>query len=92
MDDSGAGGHQIDRAWPDHLVGADAVAVADRAVEQIGDRGEVDVRVRANVHAAAGGQSRRAELVDEDERADHRSFERRENAVDLEIAEVVGTG
>ena len=71
MDDAAAGGHQVDRARLDHRVSADAVAMLDRAFEQIGDGGEVDVRVRANVHALAGGKPRRAELVDEDERADH---------------------
>ena len=72
MDDAAAGGHQIDRAGLDHRVAADAVAMLDRAVEQIGDGGEVDVRVGADVHALARRQPRRAELVDEDERADHR--------------------
>ena len=37
----------------DHLARAEAVAMLDRAVEQIGDGGEVDVRVRADVHALA---------------------------------------
>ena len=62
----------------------------DRAVEQIGDGGEVDVRVRADVHALAGRQPRRAELVDEDERPDHRPLSRRQRAPHLELAEVVG--
>ena len=51
---------------------ADAVAMLDRAVEQIGDGGEVDVRMRPDVHALARRQPRRAEFVDEDERPDHR--------------------
>src|SRR4051794_37301818 len=62
----------------------------DCAVEQIGDGGEIDVRVRADVHALAGRQPRRPELVDEDERTDHRPLARRERAVDLEVAEIVG--
>ncbi len=73
MDDAAPGGHQVDRARLDHLVAADAVAVLDRAFEQIGDSGEVDVRVRPDVHAASRRQARRAELVDEDERPDHRA-------------------
>ena len=59
--------------WSD----ADAVAVADRAVEQIGDGGEVDVRMRADVHALARVEPGGAELVDEDEWADHRAGLRR---------------
>src|SRR6187402_1292081 len=35
---------------------------------QPGHRGEVDVRVRADVHSLAGREVRGAELVDEDER------------------------
>ena len=87
-----AGGHQIDRAGADHLVAADAVAMADRAVEQIGDGGEVDVRVGADVHALARRQARGAELVDEDERPDHRPRPGRKRAANLEVAEVVGDG
>src|SRR5256885_3453774 len=90
MDDPAPRGHQVDRARLDHLVRADAVAVLDRAYEQIGDGGEVDVRVRTHVHPLAGGQPRGAELVDEDERADHSPLARRERAMHLEVAKVVG--
>ncbi len=92
MDDAGARGHQIDRAGADHLVGAQTVAVLDRAVEQIGDGGEIDVRVGADVHAAAGRQTGGAELVDEDERSDHRPRPGRKRAADLEVAEIMGDG
>ncbi len=43
----------------------------DLAVEQIGDRGEPDVRMRAHVDALAGQELGRPHLVEEDERADH---------------------
>ncbi len=72
------------------LHGAEAVAMLDRAVEQIGDGGEVDVRVRPDVHALARRQPRRAELVDEDERPDHRPLACGQRPVDLEIAKIVG--
>ena len=77
MDDAAARGHQVDRARLDHRVAADAVAMLDRAFEQIGDRREIDVRVRADVHALARREPRRSELVDEDERPDHRPLLRR---------------
>ena len=48
--------------------------------------------LRPDVHAAARRQSRRAEFVDEDERADHRPLPRRERPIDLEVAEVVRDG
>ena len=90
MGDAAAGGHQIDRAGLDPLVGAEAVAMVDGAGEQIGDRRQVDVRVRAHVDAAADLQLRRAHLVEEDERPDHRPLLVRQRPVDLEPAEVVG--
>ncbi len=62
----------------------------DRAVEQIGDGGEVDVRVRAHVHPLAGIEPRRPELVDEDEWPDHRPLAARQRPPHLERAEVVG--
>src|SRR5258705_6859431 len=92
MDDAPARGHQIDRPGLDHLVRADAVAMLDRAVEQIGHGREIDMRVRADVHALAGWQPRRPELVDEDERPDHRSLLTRKRPMDFERAKVVGDG
>ena len=49
-----------------------AVAVHDLAGEQIGDRGEPDVRVRAHVHRRnARRESHRPDVIEEDERPDH---------------------
>ena len=62
----------------------------DRAVEQIGDGRQVDVRMRAHVHPLTGRQVRRTHLVEEDERPDHRPLPGRQGAVDLEPAQVVG--
>ena len=53
MDDATTRGHQVDGAGLDHRVAANAVAMLDRALEQIGDGREVDVRVRAHIHALA---------------------------------------
>jgi len=66
--------------------------VVDRPFEQPGDRGEVDVRMRAHGHALAAGEVGGAEFVDEDERADHGALPRGQGAADLELAEVVGDG
>src|SRR3989337_2424742 len=89
MDDAGSGGHQIDRARLDALVGPDRIAMLNGAVEQISDCGQIDVRMRANIHAVAGRQLRRPELVDEDEWPDHRPLPRRKRAPALERAKVV---
>ena len=42
----------------------------DLALEQVGDGREVDVGVRAHVHALTGREPRRSEVVEEDERPD----------------------
>ena len=47
MDDPAARGHQVDRAGFNDGAAADAVAMLDCALEQVSDRGEIDVRVRA---------------------------------------------
>ena len=46
VDDAAARGHPVDRAGLDRLHGAEAVAVHDLALEQIGNRREPDVRMR----------------------------------------------
>ena len=47
--DAAAGRHPVDRAGLDALHDAEAVAVQHRALEQVGDRGQPDVRMRAHV-------------------------------------------
>src|SRR3546814_1526446 len=47
--DALARGHPVDLARPDRLLRADAVAMHDLAVEQVGDRREPDMRVRQDV-------------------------------------------
>ncbi len=85
------GGHQVHRAGLDLLDVALAVAVHDAAVEQIGDGGEPDMRMRPHVHALAGHELHRAEMVEEDEGADHLPLAMRQRAPHLEaVAEVAG--
>src|ERR1044072_967139 len=66
--------------------------MVDRSGEQIGDGGEVDVRVRADVDPGAGGEPGRPHLVEEDERPDRGALAVRQGAMDLEPAEIVGGG
>src|ERR1700741_4384007 len=89
MNDAAACRHQVDRARLDDRVAADAIGMLDRAFEQIGDGGEVDVGVRANVHSPPCRQSRRPELVDEDKRTDHPPWLGGKGTADLELAEVM---
>ena len=89
MGDAAARGHQVHGAGRDLQRVAFAVAVHDAAVEQVGDGGEPDVRMRAHVHAAAGHELHRAHLVEEDERADHLALGVRQGAADGKaVAEV----
>ena len=63
------------------------------AFEQIGDGGQVDVRVWAHVETLASFEARRAELIPEDEGADHALLDRRQRAAHHEIvAEVARLG
>src|SRR5262249_19297683 len=56
---------------------------------QVRDRREPDVRVRAHVHALAGREIDRAEVVEEDERPDHLVRVPRQNAAHHEaVAEI----
>jgi len=89
MRDPAAGGHQVDRSGLDPLDRAQAVAMVDRAFEQIGDGGEVDVRVRSDVDAFACRKPCGPHLVEEDERPDHRPLLVGERPVHLEPAEVM---
>jgi len=91
MGDAAARGHQVHRARLDLLDIALAVTVHDRAVEQIGDGGKPDMRMRAHVHALAGHELHRPEMIEKDERADHLPLAVRQRPAHLEsIAEIAG--
>ncbi len=68
-----------------------AVAMHDAPGEQVSDRGESDMRVRPHVHALSGNELHRAEVVEEDERADHLALAVGQRAAHLEAAKVAGT-
>ena len=89
MDDAAAGGHPVDIAGDDLLHGAEAVAMHDRAVEQIGDGREPDMRMRAHVESRAGHERCGTDVVEEDERADGSHGSRRQHAPHRETADVV---
>src|SRR5258706_134389 len=61
-------GHPVHVAGHDGERAAEAVAMHDLAVEQIGDGGEPDMRMRAYVDALAGAKLRRTHVIEEDER------------------------
>ena len=88
MHDAAAGGHPVDFARPDRHRGAETVAVHDLAVEQIGDGGKPDMRMRPHVEPVAGAEFRRSEMIEEDERADHARSRGRQRAAHREVAEI----
>jgi hypothetical protein len=64
----------------------------DGPVEQIGDGGKADMRMRPHVHALAGDELHRAEMVEEDEGPDHLPLAMRQRAPHLEtVAEIAGS-
>ena len=65
MNDAAPGDHPVDVARRDPLHAAQAVAMDDRAVEQIRHGREADVRMRADVHADARLDPDRAEVIEE---------------------------
>ena len=89
MHDAAARRHPVHFARLDRRRGAEAVAVHDLAVEQIGDGGEPDMRMRPHVEPVAGAELGRPEMVEEDERPDHARARRRQRAAHREaVAEI----
>ena len=60
------------------------------ALEQVGDGGEADVRMRPHVDAVADQELGRPHLVEEDEGPDHLLLRRGQRAAHLEAAEIAG--
>ena len=88
MHDAGPRRHQVELPRLDGNGAAEAVAVHDLAVEQIGHGGEPDVRMRAHVDAGADEELRRTHLIEKDKRPDHLPPRRRQGAAHGEAAEV----
>jgi hypothetical protein len=65
------GRHQIDLTGADGLNITFAVAVDDLAIDQVGQRGEADVRMGPRIEALSGTKGDRAEAVEEDKRTYH---------------------
>ncbi len=86
-----ARGHPVDLGRPDVLLHAQAVAVRDLALEQIGQGRDADVRV--GTHVDRLGQARRhvhrPHVVEEGEGADHTALGERQDAADLKAAEIL---
>ena len=64
----------------------------DLAVEEIGDGGKPDMRVRADVERLPSPEDRRPHAVEEDEGPDQTALGGRQRAAHLEAANVLGAG
>src|SRR6516165_934520 len=91
MRDASAGGHQVHGAGRDFLDMTLAVAMHDAAVEQVGDGGKANMRMRPHVHALAGHELHGTKMIEENEGADHLLLAVRQRAAYRKsIAEVAG--
>jgi len=86
VDDAAPGRHPVDRPRLDPLDDAGRVAVDDRAFEQVGERRQPDVRMRADVVVLVGGDVDRPEVVEEDEGADRTAVGGRQQPAHHEAA------
>ncbi len=73
MGDATAGGHPVDLARPDRLLGAHAVPVHDLAGKEIRDRREADMGMGPDIHVARQPLRKvdGTHMVEEDEGANH---------------------
>ena len=62
MHDAAPGAHPVDRAGLDGLLRAQGVPVQDLALEEVSQRGQVDVRMGTDVDALISQELRRAGL------------------------------
>ena len=83
-----AGAHPVDVARGDALHRAEAVAVQDGALEQVGHGGEPDVRVRPHIDARAGREVHGPHVVEKNERPHHLVRMRGQQPSHAEAAEV----
>src|SRR5512147_1552411 len=88
MYDAVTRGHPVYVTRGDPLHAAKAVAVQERALEEIGDRGQSDVRMRSHVDPCAGRKGRGPDVVEENERPDHPDRMSRQQTAYLEAAEI----
>lgn len=91
MGDAFASSHPVDLTGVDHLVCANAVAMLKFAVEQICDRSQADVGVRAYVNATVVDELRRAHLIKENKGANHLPIRRWQGAAHFKATDVAGT-
>jgi hypothetical protein len=92
MGDAATCGHPVDVARSDRLHRSQTVAMLDLTLEEIGDRGETDVRMRRDVDALPRSEVHLTHVIEEREGPDRASPGRWEHPVDRHTAEIAGAG
>lgn len=77
-----AGGHPADVTGLYHLIGAKAVLVQEFAFKQVGEGGQANMRMLADIHAAARGIAGLEHMVEKHEGPDATAFPRGQRAQD----------
>ncbi|MND28824.1 hypothetical protein D3C80_193180 [compost metagenome] len=90
MHDAAPGGHQVNVSGANDEFGAETVAMLDFAVEQIGDGGKPDMRMRLDVQRLTSLQDRRSHAVKKDEGADETTLPGRQGAAHRKAANIAG--
>ena len=85
--DAAAGRHEVHGTGLDELPIAQAVAVHDLAFEEVSDRREPDVRMRAHGDAVVRRKHGGPHVIEEHERPHHAPFRRGQYAANVEFAE-----
>ncbi len=89
MDDPPAGDHEVDFTRLYRLDHAEIVAMQDLAFEQVGDRRQVDMRMRTDVNPVTRCEFSRPGMVEKDKRADHFTLRCGQAAPDGKTAEIL---
>src|SRR5690349_7586279 len=89
MHDAATGSHPVDVARLDGLHDAETVTVEHAALEQVGDGGKADVRMRPHIDALSRCKIHRAHVVEEDEGSNLASARVGQYAAYRETAEVM---
>jgi hypothetical protein len=88
MRDPAPGRHQVQLAWPDHLLAAQAVPVQHVAGDQPGDGLQPDVRVRRHPHPGHAVHRHRPVVIGEAPRADAPAVPEREQPPHGHVADM----
>lgn len=92
MCDAAPCGHLVDVAWAYDLHVAEIVAMFDRALEQVSNSGEADMRMRTYVHTLLWRKQGRAHVVEEYKRSDASRTQLRQNTTHPESTKIMGFG